>query len=63
MKIMILSDTLILRMTYIVHKCLRVAFLLNPHETSFVLVGMPRGLKDLLHMLNAIVFRTTIEIK
>ena len=36
-------------------KCLWVSFLENPHETSLVLWGIPRGLKDLLHMLNAIV--------
>jgi hypothetical protein len=36
---------------------------LNPHETSLVLLGMPKGLKGLLHMLNAIMFTTTMEIE
>jgi hypothetical protein len=27
----------------------------NPHETPFVLYGIPKGLKGLLHMLNAII--------
>ena len=37
------------------NKCLWVSFLENPHETSLVLLGTPRGLKGLLHMLNAII--------
>jgi len=32
----------------------------NPHETSLVHSGLPRGLKGLLHMLNAIVIPTKV---
>jgi hypothetical protein len=32
-----------------------VSFLENPHETSLIHLGIPRGLKGLLHMLNAII--------
>jgi hypothetical protein len=37
--------------------------MLNPHETSLVLLGMPRGLKGLLHILNEIMFPTTEEVE
>ena len=43
-------------------KCLWVSFLENPHETSLVLQGIPRGLKGLLHMLNATVSPTTVDL-
>jgi hypothetical protein len=39
-------------------QCLWVLFLENPHETSLVLYGIPKGLKGLLHMLNATVHPT-----
>jgi len=36
-------------------------FPINPHETSLVHSGLPRGLKGLLHMLNAIVISTKVS--
>jgi hypothetical protein len=39
-------------------QCLWVSFLKNPHETPLVLYGNPKGLKGLLHMLNATVHPT-----
>jgi hypothetical protein len=44
------------------NKCLWVSFLENPHETSLVLLGTPRGLKGLLHMLYAIVSPTKADL-
>jgi hypothetical protein len=35
--------------------------MLNPHETSLVLLGIPRDLKGLLHTLNAIIHPTKEE--
>ena len=32
----------------------------NPHETSLILLGAPRGLKGLLYTLNAIVSPTKV---
>jgi hypothetical protein len=41
-------------------KCLWVSFLENSCKTSLVLYGIPRGLKGLLHILNAIVYLTKV---
>ena len=43
-------------------KCLWVSLLENPHETSLVLKGIPRGLKGLLHQLNATVSPMTMDL-
>ena len=37
-------------------------FTINPHETKLVLLGLPRGLNGLLHMLNAIVSSTKVVL-
>jgi hypothetical protein len=43
-------------------QCLWVSFLENLHETSCILLGIPRDLKGLLHMLNAIVSLMKAEL-
>jgi hypothetical protein len=43
-------------------QCLWVSFLENLHGTSFILLGIPRDLKGLLHMLNVIVSLMKAEL-